>query len=414
MFDLRLDGISKRYFIRQDHTGNRSPQGWREKLHHWMEGPAEFWAVRNVSFDVDPGEALGIIGPNGAGKSTLLKLLAGITGPTEGEILLRGKISALLEVGSGFHPELTGLENIYLSGSILGMTRREMNGKLDRIIDFADIRAFIDVPVKRYSSGMVVRLGFSIAAQLEPDILLLDEVLAVGDLAFQKKCLDRVLELKRQSTVVFISHDLNAVRQLCDRVIVMDRGQIAYDGDTDEAIRNYNRLTGFRSSPARASQTAERAAEIVSMEFLNIEGDTALVVNTGESLRIKLEYLARTSIPATGFSLFFHGMDGVLCCQFSTWLSGRPMDLEPGGGIIEFTCGELSLQPGSYLIDAVIESHGMEVIDWQRRCAMLQVNSGKEVRGLFYHPHEWRALLKETAVSRNGSFQSGADQTSAS
>lgn len=408
MFDLRFDHISKRYLIRQEHMGT-GVRSWRDKLR--QRRPAEFWAVKDVTFDVDPGEAVGIIGPNGAGKSTLLKLLAGITGPTKGEILLRGKISALLEVGSGFHPELTGLENIYLSGAILGMTRREMNEKLNRIIDFADVRSFIDVPSKRYSSGMVVRLGFSIAAHLEPDILLLDEVLAVGDMAFQKKCLDRVVELKRQSTVVFISHDLNAVRQLCDRVIVMDRGQVVYDGNSDAAIKEYNALTGFRSSPARLQDTAQRAAEIVSMEFLDFKGAPALVVKTGDPLCIKVEYLARTRLASTGFSIFFHGADGALCCQFSTWLSGRPIDLEPGRGTIEFTCEELGLQPGAYLLDAAIEQQGMEKIDWQHRCAMLQVNTGKEVSGAFYHPHQWRTSSKGNTASGNGSLLSAANDS---
>ena len=248
MSSLTLDHVSKRYLIRQAHVG-AAPSGLVARLRHRFASPHVFWALRDVSFEVAPGEALGIIGPNGAGKSTLLKLLAGITAPTSGEISISGKLSALLEVGSGFHPELTGIENIYLSGTILGMQRKEITEKLDAIIDFAGIRPFIDVPVKRYSSGMIVRLGFSVAAHLDPDILLLDEVLAVGDAAFQKKCIDRVLELKRRSTVVFISHDLAAVQQLCDRVIVMNQGEIIYDGATAGGMTAYSALARFRSSP---------------------------------------------------------------------------------------------------------------------------------------------------------------------
>src|SRR4051812_48693957 len=176
----------------------------------------EFWALRDISFRVQRGEALGVIGSNGAGKSTLLKLLAGITAPTRGEIVIRGRLSALIEVGSGFHPELTGRENVYLSGAILGMKRREINEKFDRIVEFAGVGPFIDTPVKWYSSGMYIRLGFSIAAHMSPDILLVDEVLAVGDLAFQAQCLERIRELRRNgTTALFISHDLAAVEQLC-------------------------------------------------------------------------------------------------------------------------------------------------------------------------------------------------------
>src|SRR5918992_1380165 len=192
MIDVSCRGVSKRYTI-----------------HNAPRGRAEFWALRDVSFDVQRGEAIGVIGANGAGKSTLLKVLASITAPTTGEIIIRGRLSALIEVGSGFHPELTGRENVFLCGAILGMRRREIDAKLDSIAEFAGLRPFLDVPVKRYSSGMYVRLGFSIAAHLEPDILLLDEVLAVGDAAFQAKCLQRITELKKGgTTMLFISHDL--------------------------------------------------------------------------------------------------------------------------------------------------------------------------------------------------------------
>ncbi len=219
MIDLSVDHVSKRYRVRRTADANGGPRTVRQKLQALRGGSDEFWALRDISFDVARGETLGIIGHNGAGKSTILKVLSSVTAPTGGEITIRGRLSALIEVGSGFHPELTGRENIYLSGSILGMRRREIAAKLERIIDFAGVRDFIDTPVKHYSSGMYVRLGFSIAAHLEPDILLLDEVLAVGDAAFQVKCLDRVNELHRQGrTIVFISHDLGAVERMCGRV----------------------------------------------------------------------------------------------------------------------------------------------------------------------------------------------------
>jgi lipopolysaccharide transport system ATP-binding protein len=210
---LVFDSVSKRYRIRSGPEGGESqPTG---RFRGFRTHSSDFWALKNVSFEVQEGESLGIIGHNGAGKSTVLKLLSNITAPNKGKITIHGRISALLEVGSGFHPELTGRENVYLSGSILGMRRAEIAKKLDSIIEFAGVRPFIDIPVKRFSSGMYVRLGFSIAEHLDPDILLLDEVLAVGDYAFQEKCKQRIAEMQRQgTTMVFISHDLNAVRRI--------------------------------------------------------------------------------------------------------------------------------------------------------------------------------------------------------
>src|SRR5215472_5945566 len=243
MIDLRFDRVSKRYLIPHEEEDRGSSHPWMRKLRSLRRAPREFWAVREVSFEVKRGEALGIIGHNGAGKSTILKLLASITTPSAGEITINGRAAALIEVGSGFHPELTGRENIYLSGSILGMPRNEIGQKIESIIDFAEIREFIDIPVKRYSSGMYVRLGFAIAAHLEPEILLLDEVLAVGDLAFQRKCLDRVRALRQAGrTIIFISHDLNAVEALCDRVLLMQRGEVIADGPPGEVIGQYKAL----------------------------------------------------------------------------------------------------------------------------------------------------------------------------
>lgn len=245
MIDLKFDHVSKRYRIsRESEDAGGVGHPLVRKLRALRHRAQDFWAVRDVSFEVQRGEAVGIIGHNGAGKSTILKLLSNIITPTVGEISINGRLSALLEVGSGFHPELTGRENIYLSGSILGMRRREITAKLDSIVEFAGVRQFIDTPVKRYSSGMYVRLGFSIAAHLDPDILLLDEVLAVGDAGFQAKCMERIDDLRRAgTTIVFISHDLNAVERMCGRVLLMQRGELVAGGPPREVIAKYKQLS---------------------------------------------------------------------------------------------------------------------------------------------------------------------------
>src|SRR5437016_8012723 len=242
MIDLKFDCVSKKYRIYQEPEGKASENKLRRVTRRLWGNRNDFWALRDVSFEVERGEALGIIGQNGAGKSTVLKLLYNITAPTKGRISINGRLAALIEVASGFHPDLTGRENIYLNGALLGMRRREISKKLDSIVDFAGVSAFIDTPVKRYSSGMYLRLGFAIAAHLDPDILLLDEVLAVADVSFQKRCLEWI---KRASddgaAVVFVSHNLNSVKSMCERALHFHSGQIEDEGRPDEVVANYRR-----------------------------------------------------------------------------------------------------------------------------------------------------------------------------
>ena len=233
-WDLRLADVGKKYRVRRARKAR--------PLLEWAPPSDDFWALRGVSLDVEPGEVVGVIGPNGAGKSTLLKLLSRITAPTEGEIRIRGRLAALIEVGSGFHPELTGRENVFLSGTILGMRRRDIAARFDSIVEFSGVGTYIDMPVKWYSSGMYVRLGFSVAAHLEPDILLVDEVLAVGDAAFQAQCLRRIQELRhRGTTIVFISHDLGTVERLCSRAVLLREGRVKADGSARDVVTAYQR-----------------------------------------------------------------------------------------------------------------------------------------------------------------------------
>src|ERR1700752_2884108 len=232
MIDIKLDRVSKQYRLR---TSGNSPKRWYSIPVRKRSTP--MWALRDVSFEVEEGEALGIVGHNGAGKTTILRILSSITTPSRGEITIRGRLAALVEIGSGFHPELTGRENIDLHGAMLGMRSSDIRRKLDSIIDFAGVDQYIDVPVKRYSSGMYVRLGFSIAAHLDPDILLLDEVLAVGDIAFQAKCLDLIGRLREDGrTIVLISHDLGAIQRLCNRAILLSHGQVVMTGSPVDVV----------------------------------------------------------------------------------------------------------------------------------------------------------------------------------
>lgn len=384
---LTLSGIGKCYRVPDP---QHSPQGWLGRL---SPRPfREFWAVRDISFSLNPGEALGIVGHNGAGKSTLLKLLSCITSPTEGEISVRGRLAGLLEVGSGFHPELTGRENIFLSGTILGMRRAEIHRKLDSIIEFAEVRPFIDLPVKRYSSGMYVRLGFSIAAHLEPEILLLDEVLAVGDAAFQRKCLDHVKSLRDSGvSVIFISHDLKAVEQLCPRSLLLRHGQIVYDGDTAGAISAYQSVAAGGSGVRRVDHQVFRA-EVRGLRFLDASGQDTGHGTCGEPLRVQLDYVAHEPLNDAFFEIQFNNSANQTAASLST--IRRRVTLPAGEGTIEFRCEPFCLGPDVYTLDALIEVYGVaEPLDWRQACRSLLVQSETPVKGSFSQPFDWKLLL---------------------
>jgi ABC-type polysaccharide/polyol phosphate transport system ATPase subunit len=384
MIDIRFDAVSKRYRIKRPASPGDAP------------APGDFWAVRDVSFDVPHGETLGIIGPNGAGKSTVLKMLSRITAPTQGTITLEGRVAALIEVGSGFHPELTGRENVFLSGSILGMKRREIAAKLDRIVAFSGVGTFIDVPVKWYSSGMYVRLGFAIAAHLEADILLVDEVLAVGDAAFQLQCYERIGELRRQgTTMLFISHDLASIDRLCDRVLLMSGGRLAAAGAPRDVIRAYERTTEDNSAPrlADALHTSERgAARIVDVTFRDEHGTEVAGTSTGGPLVARVDLDVLSPIVDAVVEVFYYSRDGrTLHCQQTTALSGEMLSLWEGRRSLEFACAEIGLQPGVYAVGASVrDASGAGAIDWWYGTRLLMVEPGKNVRGYFYGPHTWR------------------------
>jgi ABC-type polysaccharide/polyol phosphate transport system ATPase subunit len=364
----------------------------------------ELLAVDGVSFSVERGETVGFIGPNGSGKSTILKLLARVTYPTSGQIEVHGSVASLIEIGAGFHPELTGRENIYLYGSIMGMRRAEVRQKFDSIVDFSELHQFVDTPVKYFSSGMYVRLGFAVAAHINPQVLLVDEVLAVGDAAFKRKCLEQIEALRRDgATIVFVSHDMQTVERLCGRVFFLQQGQIRSEGEPGKVIGDYYSTLISDQAPTRNGRTnaraavsrdgADRAVQIVDVRLLNGNGEELPTFATGDPLVARIEFQAHRPLADPVFDLLFYSLNNQLLCHFTTALSGEPIQMLRGGGVLDIACDELGLMPGSYRVEAAISVRGaLEPCDHKPRQQLLQVLPGKDVRGTFYVPHRWRLL----------------------
>jgi homopolymeric O-antigen transport system ATP-binding protein len=365
------------------------------------------WALRDVSFTVDEGEVVGIIGRNGAGKSTLLKVLSKITYPTSGRVRARGRVASLLEVGTGFHEELSGRENIFLNGSILGMKKREVESKLDAIVEFSGVERFIDTPIKRYSSGMRLRLGFAVAAHLEPDVLIVDEVLAVGDAAFQKKCISAMQDLRGGGrTVLFVSHNMAAVENLCSRGIWIANGQLRLDGPTHDVIEAY--MASFAASDSASNELTavdgrRGSGEIrfTRIDFLSPDGDLQTVTRSGKSLVMRMHYRASRPIERPSFGIRMYTDLGTLVTDTSTWLHGLDIPLVPAGdGYIDLEIDSLNLLPARYYFSLFIVSGlNQQIYDVLENAVHLDVeeaaiyNSSRRFSskyGLVYFPQRWR------------------------
>ncbi len=295
------------------------------------------WALREVTFDLQKGQSLALVGPNGAGKSTILKLLAKITNPTTGEVNVNGRLSALIELGAGFHPDLTGRENIYLNGAILGLTHKDIQKRYDEIVAFSEIEEFIDTPVKRYSSGMTVRLGFAVASCIEPDILLVDEVLAVGDAAFRQKCIDRIkMLLKNGTSLIFVSHDMGLVRAVCERALYIEHGKVQHAGTSGEVIDLYNQILEKRRVEKLnyASGKADGDIEITKMDVVNADGNPITETFGDSSLEIRVHYTAFRTIGKANALVRVYRSDGLSVCLFRTSLDEFPVAIEKGNGTI--------------------------------------------------------------------------------
>jgi lipopolysaccharide transport system ATP-binding protein len=408
---IRIDNLSKRYRLglAQRRGRNLTEQivGGLQRVYQAVSKrrareDADFWALRNVGFEVWPGEAVGIIGRNGAGKSTLLKVLSRIVDPTDGRVEIRGRVGSLLEVGTGFHPELSGRENIYLNGSLLGMSRREIARKFDVIVAFSEVEQFLDTPVKRYSSGMFVRLAFAVAAHLDPEVLIVDEVLAVGDASFQRRCMDRMSDLVRSGrTILFVSHNMQLIPQLCRRAVLLERGRVARVGEAAQVTREYleGMLTQSRSGDLRDKfRTGNGRARFVRAELVGPTGQPLSQFRCGDDLCVRMEIEAAEAIPNVAAAVVIATTHGARIITSWTREGGFPVDLRAGRQQLECRFQNVSLRPGhSVLIHLWMA--GAEVLDSVENALVVDVAIGAETahlssspdQGVVVCPYVWRA-----------------------
>ncbi|MCK9351793.1 MAG: ABC transporter ATP-binding protein [Candidatus Pacebacteria bacterium] len=325
----------------------------------------EFWALKDINLEVKKGEVIGIIGPNGSGKSTLLKILSQITPPTTGEIIIQGKVGSLLEVGTGFHPELSGRENIFLNGAILGMGRKEIAEKFDRIVEFAGVDKFIDTPVKYYSSGMYVRLAFSVAAHMEPDILIIDEVLAVGDAEFQKKCLGKMDEVTKQDgrTILFVSHNMGAIEQLCTKTVLLEKGEIIKFGNTKEVIRHYTKSSNFLNSVLEYNETTDKDAKIRKISLLGKDDIPSAKIPFDSDFSVEVEYEIFRKIERAMLALGCYSQGELLFYSSDADKAGQLSSYAPGRYKSQIQIPLKLLNAGFYYLEININCPGVEFID---------------------------------------------------
>jgi lipopolysaccharide transport system ATP-binding protein len=377
---VRIEGLGKRYRLTRriqlleagaDPSEFRTPR-LRERLAQlFPRRGAEIWALRDVTLEIPEGEVFGIVGANGAGKSTLLKVLAEITEPTEGFADVRGRVGSLLEVGTGFHPELSGRDNIYLNGAILGMRRKEIGRKFDEIVEFSGVGRFIDVPVKWYSSGMYVRLAFAVAAFLEPDVLIVDEVLSVGDLAFQRRCLGRMDELAHGGrTVLYVSHNLASVASLCSSACLLDGGRVVDEGPVDRVIQRYVAMNREEARTDLASRSDRVGSGLLRFTGVHVGRSGAVLV--GDDVEIVLEYTGKTDVQNVTVALAVYGAMGEPLFLCSTRMAGEDFAVAPRRGHFACRIPRFPLAPGSYSVNVYAEVEGA-LADWVQTAHVFDV-----------------------------------------
>jgi ABC-2 type transport system ATP-binding protein len=348
---VRADGVWKKF--RLYHERNQSLKS--AVMRRGRARYEDFWALNDVSFEVHPGTTFALVGHNGSGKSTMLKCLAKILRPEKGEVAVDGKMSALLELGAGFHPELSGRENVFLNGAILGLTKRELERKFDEIVGFAGLEQFIDMPVKNYSSGMYVRLGFSVAINVDPDVLLIDEVLAVGDEEFQRKCLERVADLRSQGkTIVVVTHSLMTVRSLCDEAVWLEHGNVREMGKADQVADAYlgQVHVDLKAQEDANPRTGAGRVQLTGLEVLDAGGRPVDQVCTGDKITLRLHYDASEPVENPVFSFSVHTPDGVLLTGPNTKEAAVRVDQITGSGVVDLEVPQLMLLLGNYDLSA--------------------------------------------------------------
>ncbi len=427
---IRVEGLSKEYkigaLVEQPSTlyeavGKRLAAPLR-RARGLLSGNASaaaeltetFTALDQISFEVARGDVVGIIGRNGAGKTTLLRILSGISDPTRGEAFVRGRVGSLLEVGTGFHPELTGRENVYLNGAILGMRRREITARFDEIVEFAGVQRFLETPVKHYSTGMYLRLAFAVAAHLDAEILFVDEVLAVGDAEFQRKCLSKMHDVSESGrTVLFVSHNLAAVENLCSRTLWLEKGRLVEDGEPASVIPRYLKSYASVGSGGDLSGYPDRRGtgkiRIQRIDYLTAAGEEAHVVRAGEPLRLRLTFQVNEPVLDTHFGIkFFSGM-GTWVAAPNTWAAGCAIPkLEPGRGTIDLVIDTLFLMPDRYYLSLWTSPIGTEMYDELDRCTILDVEGsdyygsghGLGRNGVVFFPSSWVVEGDESGAER--------------
>ena len=387
---IRCESLSKQYRIGspdsyktlRDAISNTALAAFRRSKNS-QNGRGHIWALQDVSFEIKPAEVVGIIGLNGAGKSTLLKILSRITGPTRGRADIYGRIGSLLEVGTGFHPELTGRENIYLNGAILGMRKAEIDRKFDEIVSFAEVEQFLDTPVKRYSSGMYVRLAFAVAAHLETEILVVDEVLAVGDLSFQKKSLARMGRASLGGrSILFVSHNLAAISSLCTRCLLLDHGRLVMNASPSDVISHYqamvHQITPNRKSLDDIDRYGSGKARFtaLTLQGYGTTGDLRNYVETGAELEITVEITSSVKIEDANVAAIIHDINGVRLIDVNTAIKGSFLSLRPGEHVrVSFRLHDLLLKPGTYVLGLWLGRGGIEEIDSVQQAACISIEA---------------------------------------
>lgn len=377
-----------------------------------MKPQGQFWALRDISFTVAEGQMLGIIGKNGAGKSTLLQLIGKVGRADEGKVRVQGRIGALLDLGSGFHPDLTGRENVFINGVVAGLTRREVARCFDEIVEFAELESFIDTPLRTYSTGMQMRLGFAIAIHTNPQVLLVDEFLSVGDLAFQSKCLHRIDQLKQQGcAIVLISHEVKQVQQLCDQALWLRQGRIAALGEPESVIKQYvdeMHIETQRRTPSRPPQMLETGLELrlnenrlgsLEVEITNVKVLPDCEIDSGSPLCLEMDFRAEQPVSSPVFSVAIHHEDGQLCFDTNTAVHSLPIPLIHGKGRIKLRIDRLDLNTGKYYISVgVHEQNWLYTYDQHWQTYPFVVHTSPQQSGLLYTPHRWDFIHKYEAV----------------